>query len=477
MVIQSTLKFLRQSKVRIRRSRLLGVYSRLRGDRRAKKDLWYLALRLCDQSVNEAKTLYSQWLTEGFCREGMQAIATSVPAADESLQIPQHHRLRVLSGSTLKWTSHAWLQHLPVHDLQQLEKLKTCHDSSSRSEQTTLLLLDSGLEESRLPVETLLRWKQEIEHTEQCIVREPALAALLRGMGLKNVRHWRYGDSTNGWLEQVDVLTHASSQMGLPPAVGLPEALPMVLGDAGPSWQCSLNDQLMSIPGWDFLLINSGEDARSQAAWLQSLSRNGHNLIALNPKQQAEIQAGLDALEGSTIRTVLNGEFCQTALLNELEWRLKGCPAPKIGNKPQPVSEVIWEQKSTIRPNADLTVCISLYNYGHTIQRALESVRHQTIPKQSIDLIVVDDSSTDEGAERVMAWMKHYGHNFHRCRLIQHKQNGGLAAARNTAFQHADSDWCFVLDADNLLRPSALTNCLTMARSASKQCRASMDCH
>ena len=60
--------------------------------------------------------------------------------------------------------------------------------------------------------------------------------------------------------------------------------------------------------------------------------------------------------------------------------------------------------------------------------------------------------------------------DFCRCRLIRHKENGGLAAARNTAFQHAESEWCFVLDADNLLQPNALSNCLKLALETSEEC-------
>ena len=451
-----------------RRSRLL---SRIRGNEppHPLKD-W--AQRLCGQSDEAAEALLSQWIAEGLSQKTLQTIAASGPATADAtpLEIPSHHKLRLLSGCTLKWSAHAWLQHLPVQSLQQIIELQDCRSDSTVTEPTTLLLLDSGLEESPLPVATVLHWWQQVQHADQCLVREPTLAALLQGMGLNNVMPWRCEGNTNGWLEQADVLLHASSRLGLPPAVGLPEAKAMVLGDAGPSWQCSLTDQLMSIPGWDFLLINSAEDARAQAAWLQSLNRNGHVLVCLNPTRPEQIQAGLDALRGDPIRTVLHGEFCQTSLLNELDWLQQGCPTPTIETTPQPAYETLWEHKDLSESTAAVSVCISLYNYGHTILRALESVRRQTLQSRSIDLIVVDDCSTDDGTTDVVAWMQRFGPDFWHCRLIRHNTNGGLAAARNTAFQHANSEWCFVLDADNLLQPNALSNCLKLALETSEEC-------
>ena len=53
--------------------------------------------------------------------------------------------------------------------------------------------------------------------------------------------------------------------------------------------------------------------------------------------------------------------------------------------------------------------------------------------------------------------------------LLKHRQNGGLASARNTAFASATAPWCFVLDADNQLDPQACENCLKLARTSSEQ--------
>jgi glycosyltransferase involved in cell wall biosynthesis len=117
---------------------------------------------------------------------------------------------------------------------------------------------------------------------------------------------------------------------------------------------------------------------------------------------------------------------------------------------------------SSARHNkARVTVAITLYNYGHTVVSALESVRAQHLA--DIDLVVVDDGSTDDGDALVVEWMSRHAPRFGRCVLVRHGQNQGLAGARNQAFQMAATPFVFVLDADNQLYPRCLHRCLELA--------------
>jgi len=111
-----------------------------------------------------------------------------------------------------------------------------------------------------------------------------------------------------------------------------------------------------------------------------------------------------------------------------------------------------------------VTVIVSLYNYRQHIVDCLESVKPQTIGE--LDLIVVDDRSTDDSAEIAHKWLTENGGRFSKYLLIRHKINSGPGAARNTAFAGSRTKYVFVLDADNLLYPrclerlvSALDNC------------------
>ena len=89
---------------------------------------------------------------------------------------------------------------------------------------------------------------------------------------------------------------------------------------------------------------------------------------------------------------------------------------------------------------------IPTYNRAHLIGRALESVLRQS--RQPAEIIVVDDGSTDDTAERVASFgpVVHY----------LHQENVGAAAARNRGVRAAQSEWIAFLDSDDIWRPSHL---------------------
>ncbi len=111
-----------------------------------------------------------------------------------------------------------------------------------------------------------------------------------------------------------------------------------------------------------------------------------------------------------------------------------------------------------------VTVAISLYNYEQYIIECLESTKSQTI--SDLDLIIVDDCSTDGSPELVGKWLVENGNRFTKYLLIRHKVSEGLSNTRNSGFAYARTEYVFVLDADNLLYPrclerliAALDNC------------------
>jgi glycosyltransferase involved in cell wall biosynthesis len=98
-------------------------------------------------------------------------------------------------------------------------------------------------------------------------------------------------------------------------------------------------------------------------------------------------------------------------------------------------------------------VVIPMYNRAHMIARAIESVLEQTRPADRI--VVVDDGSTDDGAQRVLAFGD-------RVELIR-QPNGGAAAARQRGVEALDTDWLAFLDSDDRFLPEHLERHLAAA--------------
>ena len=102
-----------------------------------------------------------------------------------------------------------------------------------------------------------------------------------------------------------------------------------------------------------------------------------------------------------------------------------------------------------------VTVAVSLFRYRDVIVEALESVGAQTHPR--LELVIVDDQSQDGSAEAASAWLETNSDRFERALLLQPAANLGLSDVRNLAFEHARSEHVFVLDADNVLLPRAIS--------------------
>lgn len=95
-----------------------------------------------------------------------------------------------------------------------------------------------------------------------------------------------------------------------------------------------------------------------------------------------------------------------------------------------------------------VSVLIDTFNYGRYVEQAIESVLTQDFPPEEMEVLVVDDGSTDDTAERV----KRFGS---KVRYL-YKPNGGQASAFNFGFQHARGEILALLDADDYWLPSKL---------------------
>jgi len=90
-----------------------------------------------------------------------------------------------------------------------------------------------------------------------------------------------------------------------------------------------------------------------------------------------------------------------------------------------------------------LSVIIPCYNEVHTIASLLQAVRQA--PVQDMELVVVDDGSTDGTRDILQAMAQRHEPDL---RILFHAMNQGKGAALRTGFQAATGDICIVQDAD-----------------------------
>ena len=100
---------------------------------------------------------------------------------------------------------------------------------------------------------------------------------------------------------------------------------------------------------------------------------------------------------------------------------------------------------------SEVTVVITSYNYQQYILEALESVFIQTL--KDIDLIIVDDGSSDESITLILEWSINHKHRFNRLQIHQSVNNVGLGGARNIGIAASETLYSMQLDADNRLMP------------------------
>ena len=98
-----------------------------------------------------------------------------------------------------------------------------------------------------------------------------------------------------------------------------------------------------------------------------------------------------------------------------------------------------------------ISIIIPVYNRESLLPRTLDSVYAQTY--RPIELIVVDNGSTDGSRDAAEAWMKERQSNDFKTILADESQKGA-ARAREKGFSLASSDMVMFFDSDDIMLPT-----------------------
>jgi glycosyltransferase involved in cell wall biosynthesis len=106
------------------------------------------------------------------------------------------------------------------------------------------------------------------------------------------------------------------------------------------------------------------------------------------------------------------------------------------------------------------SVIIPAYNAGEYIEAAIVSATQQEVP--GLEIIVVDDRSTDDSRDKVRAMAAKDA----RISMVELPRNGGPSAARNAGIAAARGTWIALLDADDSFLPGRLATLIALGEQA-----------
>ncbi|RKT77275.1 CDP-glycerol glycerophosphotransferase (TagB/SpsB family) [Terracoccus luteus] len=95
------------------------------------------------------------------------------------------------------------------------------------------------------------------------------------------------------------------------------------------------------------------------------------------------------------------------------------------------------------------SVVSAVYNVSRYLQEYLDSLEKQTFDMSRVQVVFVDDGSTDDSRAVLEEWAGRARSQV----VVLHQENGGQASARNRGLEHATGEWVTFTDPDDTLGP------------------------
>jgi len=101
--------------------------------------------------------------------------------------------------------------------------------------------------------------------------------------------------------------------------------------------------------------------------------------------------------------------------------------------------------------NPLVSIIIPTYNRKQELTRLIESIKQSDYPKESIEIIVVDDASTDGTFDAIKK-------GFPDVKVIRNTKRRLTSGARNVGIECSKGDYLFFVDHDNIIDRRAISN-------------------
>jgi glycosyltransferase involved in cell wall biosynthesis len=108
-----------------------------------------------------------------------------------------------------------------------------------------------------------------------------------------------------------------------------------------------------------------------------------------------------------------------------------------------------------------ISLVMPAYNEAGNIERAVRAATEAGAQAGTYEVVVVDDGSRDQTAERLAALQAELGP---RLRVVRHERNRGYGAALRSGFAAAEGDLVFYTDSDNQFDLSELASVIPLMR-------------
>ncbi len=106
-----------------------------------------------------------------------------------------------------------------------------------------------------------------------------------------------------------------------------------------------------------------------------------------------------------------------------------------------------------------LSIIVPCYNMEDYIGHCLESLVGQSLGLERMEIVVVDDASTDGTLEKLKSWEARYPENILLIPLEENMRQGG---ARNVGLAHSSGEFVGFLDSDDWVDPQMYAHMLSM---------------
>ena len=112
--------------------------------------------------------------------------------------------------------------------------------------------------------------------------------------------------------------------------------------------------------------------------------------------------------------------------------------------------------------NDKISIILPIFNVGDHLRGGIDSLINQTIGNENLEIIMVNDCSTD-GSDKII---DEYAEEYDCCIAIHHEKNSGAAyTPRNTGIESCTGDYIMFLDPDDRYTPDA---CETLYNAVTK---------